>query len=84
MVYHRELQGRTVCLHQFLPELRHEPLVLVRCNCQWQPVLADDVVEEGISYSIHVLTLQQDQHYHLTEAVHDHLWCGNCSLPAGP
>ena len=33
-------------------------------------MLADDVAEEGISYSIHVHTLQGDQHYHLTKAVH--------------
>ena len=35
-------------------------------------MLADDVAEEGIGYSIHVHISQQDQHYHLTKMVHDH------------
>ena len=62
VVCHEEVQGRAMCLHQFLPELFHEPLVLVCCNRQWKPVLADDLAEEGISNSVHVCTLQQDQH----------------------
>ena len=60
-----------MCLHQFLPELCHEPLVSVHSDCQWQSVLADDVVKEDIEYSIHVHTLQWDQHYHLTKMVHN-------------
>ena len=31
--------------------------------------------EEGISDSVHVRTLQWDQHYHLTKVVHD---CHDC------
>ena len=57
--------------HQFLPELCHEPLVSVHRNHQRQPMLADNVVEKGIGYSIYVYTLQQDQHYHLTKTIHD-------------
>ena len=34
-------------------------------------MLADDVVEEGISDSIHICALQWDQHYHLTKVVHN-------------
>ena len=61
-----------MCFHQFLPELCHEPLVLVRHDHQWQSVLADNVAEEGIGYGTHVCTLQRDQHYHLPKMVHDH------------
>ena len=35
-------------------------------------MLADDMVEEGISNSIRVYALQWDQHYHLTKSVHKH------------
>ena len=67
-----KLQGGAMHLHQFLPELCHEPLVLVHHNRKRHPVLADNMVEEDIVKSVHIHTLQQDQHYHLTKAVHDH------------
>ena len=35
-------------------------------------MLADDMAEEGIDYSIHVRTPQWDQHYQLTKVVYDH------------
>ena len=61
LVCHRELQGCVMGLHQLLPELCHEPLILVHCNHQQKPVLTNNMVEEGISDSIHVCALQWDQ-----------------------
>ena len=34
-------------------------------------MLANNVVEEGISDSVHICALQWDHHYHLTKVVHD-------------